>query len=91
MHIKITTLAAAALLLGAPVLAAHSETMNNSNSASKYAPGHLQKKPGQAQQFAPGQRQRYPGQARQFAPGHEKQRTTTGAGGAISGGGGSGR
>ena len=80
MHLKITTLAAAALLLGVPVVAAHSATMSNSNSASRYAPGHLQKTPGQAQQFAPGHRQKYPGQARQFAPGHEKQRTTTGAG-----------
>jgi hypothetical protein len=81
MHRKITTLATAALLLAAPVAMAQSGTMSNSNSASKYAPGHLQKKPGQASQFAPGQRQRYPGQASQFAPGHEKNRATTGSGG----------
>ena len=80
MRIRLTTLAAAVLLLGAPIAMAQSGTMSNSNSASKYSPGHLQKHPGQAQQFAPGQRQRYPGQARQFAPGHEKNRTTTGAG-----------
>ena len=80
MYRTMTTLAAAALLLGAPVAMAQSG-MSNSHSASKYAPGHLQKRPGQASQFAPGHRQRYPGQASRFAPGHEKNRTTTGAGG----------
>jgi len=78
---KIVTLTAAVLLLGAPVaMAAQSGTMSNPNSASKYAPGQMQKKPVQAKQFAPGQRQTYPGQARQYAPGHEKKRTTTGSG-----------
>jgi len=80
MPMKITTLAAAALLLGASVAMAQSATMSHSNSASRYAPGHLQKTPGQARMFAPGHRQRYPGQASRFAPGHEKHRTTTGAG-----------
>jgi hypothetical protein len=81
MHRKITTLAVAALLIAAPVAAvAQSGTTSNTNSASRYAPGHLQKTPGQARDFAPGQRQKYPGHARQFAPGHEKNRTTTGAG-----------
>ena len=79
MHIKMVA-AAAALLIGAPVAMAQSGTMSNSNSASKFAPGHLQKTPGQARQFAPGHRQKSPGQASQFAPGHEKHRTTTGSG-----------
>ena len=78
---KIATLTVAALLIGAPVAMAESGTMGNPNSASKYSPGHMQKKPGQAKQFAPGQRQKYPGQASQYAPGHEKKRTTTGSGG----------
>jgi hypothetical protein len=81
MHMKITTLAAAALLLGVPVAMAQSGTMSNTNSASKFAPGQRQNSPGQAREFAPGQRQKHPGQASQFAPGHEKNRTTTGAGG----------
>jgi hypothetical protein len=85
MKMKITTVAVAALLLGAPVAMAESGTMNNSNSASKFAPGQRQKSPGQARQFAPGQRQKHPGQASQFAPGHEKKQnhTTTGAGGRM--------
>jgi hypothetical protein len=80
MHIKVTTLAAAAVLLGAPVAIAQSGTMSNTNSASKYAPGQRQTTPGQARDFAPGQRQKHPGQASQFAPGHEKNKSTTGAG-----------
>ena len=84
MHSKIITLTAAALLLGAPVVAAQA-AMTNSHSASKFAPGHLQKKPGQASQFAPGHLQKKPGQASQFAPGHEKTQThtTTGTGGSM--------
>ena len=42
--------------------------------ASKYAPGHEQKRPGQAKQFAPGQEQKRPGQAKQFTPGHEMKK-----------------
>jgi len=42
--------------------------------ASKYAPGHEQKRPGQAKQFAPGHEQKRPGQAKQFAPGHEMKK-----------------
>jgi hypothetical protein len=81
MHLKISTLAAIAVLMGAPVAAmAESGTISHSNSAKKNAPGQLQKTPGQARYFAPGQRQTHPGQASQFAPGHEKHRTTTGAG-----------
>ena len=80
MRMKITALAAAALLLGVPVAMAQSGNMSNTNSASKYAPGQRQHSPGQAREFAPGQRQKYPGQASQFAPGHEKNRSTTGAG-----------
>ncbi len=38
--------------------------------ASKYAPGHEQRYPGQAKQFAPGHLQRHPGDARRYAPGH---------------------
>ncbi len=83
MHTKITTLAAAALLLGAPVAMAQSRTMSNPNSASKYAPGQRQKSPGQAQEFAPGQRQNSPGQASQYAPGHEKNHMTTGTAGRM--------
>jgi ABC-type oligopeptide transport system substrate-binding subunit len=82
MNIKITALAAAALLLAAPLAMAES---NNVNSASKYAPGQKQKSPGGATEFAPGQRQTYPGQASQFAPGHLKNNPnnhmTTGTGG----------
>ena len=82
MNIKITALAAAALLFAAPVAMAES---NNANSASRYAPGQKQKSPGGATQFAPGQRQTHPGQASQFAPGHLKNNpnahTTTGMGG----------
>ena len=42
--------------------------------ASKYTPGHEQKRPGQAKQFAPGHEQTRPGQAKQFAPGHETRK-----------------
>jgi hypothetical protein len=42
--------------------------------ASKYTPGHEQRKPGQAKQFAPGHEQKRPGQAKQFAPGHEMKK-----------------
>jgi hypothetical protein len=42
--------------------------------ASKFAPGHEQKRPGQAKQFAPGHEQKRPGQAKQFAPGHERRK-----------------
>lgn len=81
MYRKMTTLAVAALLLGAPAAMAQSGTMSNPNSASKYAPGQRQTSPGQARHFAPGQRQKTPGQASRYAPGHEKNRTTTGSGG----------
>jgi len=42
--------------------------------ASKYTPGHEQKRPGQAKVFAPGHEQKRPGQAKQFAPGHEMRK-----------------
>jgi hypothetical protein len=86
MHTKIITLAAAALLLAAPVALAES---SNPNSASKYAPGQKQTSPGGAREFAPGQRQKEPGQASEYAPGHLKNNpppsnhTTTGSSGRM--------
>jgi len=77
MHPKIVTLAAAALLTGSSAVGMAQSATGTSNSASKYAPGHLQKHPGQARNYAPGHRQKHPGQASRFAPGHEK---TTGTG-----------
>jgi hypothetical protein len=83
MHMKVTTLAAAAVLIGSSAVGMaemSSNNPNNPNSARKYAPGQLQKHPGQARVFAPGQRQKSPGQASEFAPGHEKNKATTGSG-----------
>jgi hypothetical protein len=79
-HMKVTALAAAALLIGSSAVGMAQTSSNNSNSARIDAPGQMQKSPGQAREFAPGQRQNSPGQASEFAPGHEKNKATTGSG-----------
>jgi hypothetical protein len=82
MRNNLVTIAATGLLIGSLTMAAAQSSMHTTTSqgASRFAPGHLQKHPGQAKQFAPGQRQTHPGQARQFAPGHEMQGGTVGRG-----------
>jgi hypothetical protein len=81
MSNKFVMLAAAGLLVGSSmVTVARTTTPSSSPGATKYAPGQLQKRPGQAKQFAPGQRQTHPGQAKQFAPGQKMQHGTVGRG-----------
>jgi hypothetical protein len=82
MRNTLLTLAAAGLLIGssAVAIAQTTHTMTSSPGASRFAPGHLQRHPGQARHFAPGHRQTFPGQARQFSPGHEMQGGTVGRG-----------
>jgi hypothetical protein len=54
-------------------------SMSFAQGASKNAPGHEQKRPGQAKQFAPGQEEhrlnkdKRPG-AKEYAPGHEMKK-----------------
>jgi hypothetical protein len=58
------------------------------DGASKYAPGHLQKHPGQAKQYAPGHLKKHPGEAKRYAPGHQMQlncRSLTGSAPTLAG------
>jgi len=64
MKLLILTTAALALIFS-PVSAA------TKKSAKEFAPGQMQKKPGQAKKFAPGQKQAQPGQAKKSAPGQQ--------------------
>jgi hypothetical protein len=56
---------AALALIFAPASAA------TKKSAKEFAPGQMEKKPGQAKRLAPGQKQNQPGQAKKFAPGQK--------------------
>ena len=66
----LTVLAAVWALSLSPALAEPKSDLKG-GGAKDFAPGQVQKTPGQAKKYAPGQQQKKPGQAKKYAPGQQ--------------------
>jgi hypothetical protein len=71
----IIRLMAGILALAVTVSLVHAQGRSRDEpGASRYAPGHKAKKPGDAKKYAPGQRADEPGEAKKYAPGQKMQK-----------------